>query len=88
MIRKVKPALVLVGYGAPHQEMVINNLKWLLQVFVAMVVGGTFDMLSGSVALAPLWISRVGFEWLWRRYWSRGDGEDNSRCYGYGTDVY
>lgn len=69
MIRKIKPAVVLVGYGAPHQE------KWVIQnrtqlasagVRIAMVVGGAFDMLSGSVALAPAWISRLGLEWLWR----------------------
>lgn len=69
MIRKIKPAVVLVGYGAPHQE------RWVMQnrshmasagVRVAMAVGGTFDMLSGSVALAPTWVSKAGFEWLWR----------------------
>lgn len=69
MIRKIKPAVVLVGYGAPHQE------RWVMQnrsqmasagVRVAMVVGGTFDMLSGSVAVAPTWVSKAGFEWLWR----------------------
>ncbi len=69
MIRKVKPAMVLVGYGAPYQE------RWVMQnrsqmasagVRIAMVVGGTFDMLSGSIALAPLWVSNLGFEWLWR----------------------
>lgn len=69
MIRKIKPAVVLVGYGAPYQEnWVIQNRTQLASagVRVAMVVGGAFDMLSGSVALAPEWISRLGFEWLWR----------------------
>lgn len=69
MIRKVKPSVVLVGYGAPHQERwVVQNRSQMASagVRVAMVVGGTFDMLSESVALAPKWISKLGFEWLWR----------------------
>jgi N-acetylglucosaminyldiphosphoundecaprenol N-acetyl-beta-D-mannosaminyltransferase len=41
-------------------------------------VGGTFDILSGLVRRAPVWMQRTGLEWffrlcieprrLWRRY--------------------
>ncbi len=33
---------------------------------VLMSVGGSFDELSGRLARAPLWMSRLGLKWLWR----------------------
>lgn len=39
-------------------------------------VGGAFDMLAGTRRRAPLWIRRIGLEWIWRlliepRRWRR-----------------
>ncbi|TBR17777.1 hypothetical protein EPO66_02110, partial [bacterium] len=42
-----------------------------------MGVGGSFDILSGIKTRAPLWMQRLGLEWLWRfiqepgRLWKR-----------------
>lgn len=58
--------ILLVAYGAPAQE------KWLarnlpaLGIPVGIGVGGVFDYLSGRVPRAPLWMRRLGLEWLYR----------------------
>jgi N-acetylglucosaminyldiphosphoundecaprenol N-acetyl-beta-D-mannosaminyltransferase len=33
---------------------------------VIMGVGGSFDVLAGKVARAPMWMRRTGLEWSWR----------------------
>lgn len=33
---------------------------------ILMAVGGSFDYLSGQVKRAPLFIRKIGFEWVWR----------------------
>jgi N-acetylglucosaminyldiphosphoundecaprenol N-acetyl-beta-D-mannosaminyltransferase len=35
---------------------------------MAMGVGGTFDFIAGIVPRAPLWMQRLGLEWLFRLY--------------------
>ncbi len=34
--------------------------------FVFMSVGGSFDEISGRIPMAPTWMRRMGFKWLWR----------------------
>lgn len=65
-IREKRPAVLLVAMGIPRQE------KWIaahieeLAVPVCMGVGGTFDVFSGRVKRAPVWMQRRGLEWLYR----------------------
>lgn len=61
-----RPDVLLVAYGAPHQELWIARNRARLGVPVAMGVGGTFDFLAGRVRRAPAWMRRVHLEWLWR----------------------
>lgn len=67
-INRLKPHLLFVALGAPKQE------KWLyrqlpnLDIGGAMVVGGTFNYVSGKVSLPPKWINNIGLEWLWRLF--------------------
>lgn len=65
-IEKAKPAILLVGFGAPKQDLFIAEYKDYLGVPVAIGVGGTFDYLSGRVKRAPKFIQAIGLEWLWR----------------------
>jgi N-acetylglucosaminyldiphosphoundecaprenol N-acetyl-beta-D-mannosaminyltransferase len=59
--------LLLVAYGAPKQDLWIeNHLKELPSVRVAMGVGGTFDFISGRQIRAPKFLRALGLEWLWR----------------------
>lgn len=65
-IRQSRADLLLVALGVPRQE------KWAaanlakLEVPVAVGVGGTFDIWSGSSVRAPRWMQRAGLEWLFR----------------------
>lgn len=59
--------LLLVAYGAPQQDLWIDqHLSSMPNVHVAMGVGGTFDFLAGKAIRAPLLFRRLGLEWLWR----------------------
>ena len=66
-IEAFRPQVLLVAYGAPRQELWIDRLgDRLPAVAVAIGVGGAFDYLTGRVPRAPLWMRRVGMEWLFR----------------------
>lgn len=67
MISKTEPDILLVAYGAPAQEKwIARNLHEMPSVRVAIGVGGTFDYLSGKIKRAPMWMQRIGIEWLHR----------------------
>ncbi len=66
IVAAAKPHVVFVAYGSPAQELWIDRHKKLFDGVVVMGVGGSFDFLSGTIARAPKWIQKVGFEWLFR----------------------
>mgnify|MGYP001563941423 FL=1 len=58
--------ILFVAFGAPKQEYWIADNLDKIPVKVAMVVGGSFDYISGVVPRAPKLIRSLGFEWLFR----------------------
>lgn len=58
--------VVLVGLGTPHQEAWINRHMPQTGATVVMGVGGLFDYYSGRLSRAPVWMRRIGLEWLFR----------------------
>lgn len=59
--------ILFVAKGSPAQEAWVR--KWhasLSHVRVVQCVGGTFDVLAGSVKRAPAIWQKVGLEWLYR----------------------
>lgn len=66
LIAASKPDLLLVAYGHPKQDLWIAEYQAELGVPVAMGVGGVFDYVSGRVSRAPVWMRRLGLEWLYR----------------------
>jgi N-acetylglucosaminyldiphosphoundecaprenol N-acetyl-beta-D-mannosaminyltransferase len=66
LIAAARPDVLLVAYGAPHQELWIARNRGRLGVPVAIGVGGTFDFLAGRVRRAPRWLRNLHLEWLWR----------------------
>ena len=76
-LRDAHADLVLVALGAPKQEVWIHRNLERLRPTVAVGVGASLDFLAGRVRRAPRFISRAGFEWLWRlaqeprRLWRR-----------------
>ena len=65
-IRAARPDVLLVGLGAPRQDIWIAAHLEELRVPVCIGVGGTFDVLAGKVKRAPKIWRRLGLEWLFR----------------------
>lgn len=65
-IRRTAPDLLLVALGSPRQETWIAQHADTLNARVCFAVGGLFDFLSGDKKRAPLWMRRLGIEWLFR----------------------
>ena len=76
-IAKSDADLLLVAFGAPRQDIWINDHLMETGVRVAMGVGGLFDFYSGRTARAPMWMREMGMEWIYRfiqepgRLWKR-----------------
>ena len=65
-IRAARPDVLLVAYGAPAQDKWIARNLAKLDVPVCMGVGGAFDFIAGVTRRAPVWMQRLGLEWLHR----------------------
>lgn len=65
-ILKCKPDILLAALGAPKQEYFIRAQFTELAVPVAIGVGGSFDILAGTVQRAPRWMQELGLEWFYR----------------------
>lgn len=70
--------VVIVGLGAPKQEIWITKFKQRMPgVKIWMGVGATIDYIADAVRRAPPWMTRNGLEWVYRitteprRYWRR-----------------
>ena len=70
--------ILFVAISSPTKENFLYHNKGLLQkVNFIMGVGGSFDVVSGKVKRAPLWMQRAGLEWFYRflqepgRMWKR-----------------
>ncbi len=60
--------ILLVALGAPKQEKWIDSNRGRLKARVCAGVGGSIDVLAGTVELAPDFYRRNGLEWLFRLY--------------------
>ncbi len=58
--------LLFVAYGHPQQDTWIQQYREELPVAVALGVGGAFDFVAGITRRAPVWVQRLGLEWLYR----------------------
>ena len=65
-IRGVKPDMLFVAMGIPRQEKWIKENLARMGVPVCIGVGGTFDVISGNVKRAPVWMQKRGLEWVYR----------------------
>jgi N-acetylglucosaminyldiphosphoundecaprenol N-acetyl-beta-D-mannosaminyltransferase len=61
--------ILFVAISSPTKEnFLFQQRDTLKQVNFIMGVGGSFDVVSGLVKRAPLWMQRAGLEWLYRVY--------------------
>lgn len=59
--------IVFVNFGAPRQEKFISeNRRKFPKARILVGIGGTFDFLTGKMKRAPVWMRKIGLEWLCR----------------------
>ncbi len=64
-INKFQPDFLFVAYGMKKQEeWIATNIK-RLKVGVVMGIGRSFDYYSGDLKRAPVFIRKMGLEWLY-----------------------
>lgn len=67
MINDTSPDFIWVGLGAPKQENWMYDHKDKLNG-VMLGVGAAFDFHAGTVKRAPLFMQKIGLEWLYRLF--------------------
>ena len=67
-VRAAHADVLCVAYGAPAQDLWIWRNLARLPVAVAIGVGGAYDFLSGRQQRAPVFLRKLGLEWLYRLY--------------------
>lgn len=65
-LKSGKVDILFVAFGSPKQEIWISENLDILPAKVVIGVGGSFDFISGKVRRAPLFMRRIGLEWLFR----------------------
>lgn len=77
-INRLAPDIVCVGLGTPKQDYWIDEHLDKIRGSVLIASGATFDFFGGRIKMAPEFIRKSGFEWLYRllgkdfkRLWKR-----------------
>lgn len=65
-IEASEPAIVFVGITSPKKERLIERFRELGAKGAFVGVGGTFDVVSGCIPRAPMWMQQANLEWLFR----------------------
>lgn len=66
LINQSNAHIVLVALGSPKQEKWINQYQDAINANILQGVGGTFDVIAGSVKRAPAFWRSIHLEWLYR----------------------
>jgi len=67
-IKIFEPDLIFVALNTPKQEKWIFRNIYRINTIGAMTVGGTFNFISGNTKLPPIWMEKIGLEWVWRLF--------------------
>jgi N-acetylglucosaminyldiphosphoundecaprenol N-acetyl-beta-D-mannosaminyltransferase len=65
-LERAQPDLVLVALGSPKQERLIDELRVKFPRIWWLGIGISFSFVAGMVKRAPVWVQRLGLEWLHR----------------------
>jgi N-acetylglucosaminyldiphosphoundecaprenol N-acetyl-beta-D-mannosaminyltransferase len=65
-IAAARPDVLIVGLGAPKQELWVDAHRDRIDAATALCVGATIDFLSEEKRRAPRWMRRCGLEWAHR----------------------
>ena len=73
-----KANILFVAITSPKKEIFLNKYKnEFRNINFIMGVGGSFDVISGKIKRAPIYMQKIGLEWLYRffqepqRMWKR-----------------
>lgn len=67
-INQIKPDIIFVNFGPPKQENFINKNLEKLDTKLMLGIGGSLDFIAERIKRAPLWMRKIGLEWLWRLF--------------------
>lgn len=88
LINSTNATVLVVGVGAPKQEIWISKYKSSLpNIKIFMALGATIDFEAGNIKRAPVFFQKIGMEWLYRlikepkRLWRRYLIEDMAFFY-------
>lgn len=65
-IASLRPGVLFVALGQPRQEQFVAEHLEEIGAGVAIGIGGSLDVISGRKRRAPVWMQRLGLEWLYR----------------------
>lgn len=65
-IKAANPDILFVAMNSPRKELFLARYRDHLQVPFVMGVGGAIDVVAGLRRRAPVWVQRMGLEWLFR----------------------
>ena len=66
LVAESRPQLLFVAISSPKKEEFLGRYQAEMKVPFAMGVGGAFDVVTGKVKRAPIWMQRWGLEWFYR----------------------
>ncbi len=66
-IDALSPDILWLGLGVPREQIFFRDHGHKLRhVGLIKTAGGLFDHMAGKVRRAPVWMQKLGGEWLWR----------------------
>ena len=65
-IGKSGASMLFVAISSPKKEQFLGRWREVINIPYVMGVGGSFDVVSGTVQRAPRWMQKVGLEWSYR----------------------
>ncbi|HYX33248.1 MAG TPA: WecB/TagA/CpsF family glycosyltransferase [Oligoflexus sp.] len=65
-IQAAAPDIVFVALGAPKQELWMARTAPQLKSGILLGIGAALEFCAGTVTRAPLWMQRIGAEWIYR----------------------
>jgi N-acetylglucosaminyldiphosphoundecaprenol N-acetyl-beta-D-mannosaminyltransferase len=68
VVRATAPDLLIIGLGCPKQETWVFRFRSEINARVAICCGATIDFIAGRRKRAPVWIQKIGCEWLFRAF--------------------
>lgn len=67
-VNEFNTKILLVGFGAPHQEAWVHAHRDALEAPAVFTCGACMEYVAGAVKTPPRWMGRVGLEWSFRLF--------------------